>query len=141
MLLPQPALWSSSFRVSEVLSGCIDPQGTWLGGVFDRGSFREAMSDWAKSVIIGRARLGGIPVGVVAVETRVRSEPLCLFLPKRAAGERRRTGTQQQNFISMEGAHAHPASRRVRVDIAVSRLLKKTAPGCYPRSTLDNGRV
>ncbi|PHJ25472.1 acetyl-coa carboxylase acc2, partial [Cystoisospora suis] len=54
-----------------MFTGCIDPQGNWLGGVFDRGSYREAMADWAKSVIIGRARLGGIPVGVVAVETRV----------------------------------------------------------------------
>ncbi|CBZ55747.1 hypothetical protein NCLIV_061720 [Neospora caninum Liverpool] len=54
-----------------MFTGCIDPQGNWLGGVFDRGSYREAMADWARSVIIGRARLGGIPVGIVAVETRV----------------------------------------------------------------------
>ena len=26
--------------------------------------------EWAQSVIAGRARLGGIPVGVIAVETR-----------------------------------------------------------------------
>ena len=28
------------------------------------------MGGWAKTVIVGRARLGGIPVGTVAVETR-----------------------------------------------------------------------
>lgn len=28
------------------------------------------MQPWAQTVICGRARLGGIPVGVIAVETR-----------------------------------------------------------------------
>ena len=28
------------------------------------------MAPWAQSVVCGRARLGGIPVGVIAVETR-----------------------------------------------------------------------
>nr|QLI61955.1 acetyl-CoA carboxylase 2 [Streltzoviella insularis] len=39
-------------------------------GFFDIGSFDEVMKPWAQTVIAGRARLGGIPVGVVAVETR-----------------------------------------------------------------------
>ncbi|KAL0809386.1 hypothetical protein ABMA28_011580 [Loxostege sticticalis] len=39
-------------------------------GFFDHGSFDEIMRPWAQTVITGRARLGGIPVGVVAVETR-----------------------------------------------------------------------
>ncbi|KAJ0182987.1 hypothetical protein K1T71_000963 [Dendrolimus kikuchii] len=39
-------------------------------GFFDIGSFDEVMRPWAQTVIAGRARLGGIPVGVVAVETR-----------------------------------------------------------------------
>lgn len=28
------------------------------------------MASWAKTVVTGRARLGGVPVGVIAVETR-----------------------------------------------------------------------
>lgn len=28
------------------------------------------MQPWAQTVVTGRARLGGIPVGVIAVETR-----------------------------------------------------------------------
>lgn len=44
--------------------------GQWFGGLFDRGSFFETMAGWAKTVVTGRARLGGIPVGVIAVETR-----------------------------------------------------------------------
>ncbi len=28
------------------------------------------MAPWAQTVVCGRARLGGIPVGVIAVETR-----------------------------------------------------------------------
>lgn len=39
-------------------------------GLFDKGSFFETLSGWAKGVIIGRARLGGIPMGVIAVSTQ-----------------------------------------------------------------------
>lgn len=39
-------------------------------GLFDRGSFFETLSGWAKGAVVGRARLGGIPFGVIAVETR-----------------------------------------------------------------------
>ncbi|SAM05410.1 hypothetical protein [Absidia glauca] len=45
-------------------------QGKWLSGFFDHGSFVETLSGWARTVVVGRARLGGIPMGVVAVETR-----------------------------------------------------------------------
>ncbi|XP_076466128.1 acetyl-CoA carboxylase-like isoform X2 [Babylonia areolata] len=39
-------------------------------GFFDVGSFDEILKPWAETVVVGRARLGGIPVGVVCVETR-----------------------------------------------------------------------
>ncbi|UJR23581.1 hypothetical protein I4U23_026570 [Adineta vaga] len=39
-------------------------------GFFDRDSFIEIMKGWAKTVVCGRARLGGIPMGVISVETR-----------------------------------------------------------------------
>lgn len=39
-------------------------------GMFDKGSFQETLSGWAQGVIVGRARLGGIPMGVVAVNTQ-----------------------------------------------------------------------
>jgi len=42
----------------------------WLCGFFDKGSFQETLSGWAQTVVVGRARLGGIPMGVIAVETR-----------------------------------------------------------------------
>ncbi|ORX97892.1 acetyl-CoA carboxylase [Basidiobolus meristosporus CBS 931.73] len=42
----------------------------WIGGFFDKGSFVETLNGWARSVVTGRARLGGIPIGVIAVETR-----------------------------------------------------------------------
>jgi hypothetical protein len=48
-----------------------------LLGFFDRGSFDEVMCQWARTVVVGRARLGGIPMGVIAVETR----PIELQLP------------------------------------------------------------
>ncbi|CAH1397030.1 unnamed protein product [Nezara viridula] len=42
----------------------------WESGFFDRGSWDEIMQAWAQTVVAGRARLGGIPVGIIAVETR-----------------------------------------------------------------------
>ncbi|GMM31007.1 acetyl-CoA carboxylase [Martiniozyma asiatica (nom. inval.)] len=40
-------------------------------GMFDKNSFQETLSGWAKGVVVGRARLGGIPMGVIGVETRM----------------------------------------------------------------------
>lgn len=42
----------------------------WESGFFDHNSWSEIMRPWAQTVVAGRARLGGIPVGVIAVETR-----------------------------------------------------------------------
>ncbi|KAI9477730.1 MAG: acetyl-CoA carboxylase [Benjaminiella poitrasii] len=42
----------------------------WISGFFDEGSFTETLCGWARTVVAGRARLGGIPMGVIAVETR-----------------------------------------------------------------------
>jgi len=39
-------------------------------GLFDRGSFEESLGGWARTVVVGRARISGIPMGVIAVETR-----------------------------------------------------------------------
>ncbi|XP_073990348.1 acetyl-CoA carboxylase isoform X5 [Rhodnius prolixus] len=43
---------------------------SWESGFFDYRSWDEIMRPWAGTVVAGRARLGGIPVGVIAVETR-----------------------------------------------------------------------
>ena len=47
-----------------------DSTSEWMSGFFDNGSFQETLSGWAQTVVVGRARLGGIPMGVIAVETR-----------------------------------------------------------------------
>ncbi|GJN07657.1 hypothetical protein PR202_ga25502 [Eleusine coracana subsp. coracana] len=52
------------------IRGVDDGQGQWLGGMFDKDSFVETFEGWAKTVVTGRAKLGGIPVGVIAVETQ-----------------------------------------------------------------------
>ncbi len=43
--------------------------GGWQSGLFDRGTWLESQAGWARTVVAGRARLGGLPVGVIAVET------------------------------------------------------------------------
>ncbi|KYN07737.1 Acetyl-CoA carboxylase 1 [Cyphomyrmex costatus] len=48
---------------------CIESN-VWESGFFDRGSWHEIMRPWAQTVVTGRARLGGIPCGIIAVETR-----------------------------------------------------------------------
>lgn len=47
---------------------------SWVSGFFDRGSYREYLSGWGKSVVVGRARIGGIPMGVINVETRLSEQ-------------------------------------------------------------------
>lgn len=39
-------------------------------GILDSGSWTEYLEAWAKSVIIGRGSIGGIPVGVICTESR-----------------------------------------------------------------------
>ncbi|KAI6042033.1 acetyl-CoA carboxylase [Pisolithus marmoratus] len=54
-----------------LLEGKVDEQTSqYLSGFFDKGSFQETLGGWAQTVVVGRARLGGIPMGVIAVETR-----------------------------------------------------------------------
>jgi acetyl-CoA carboxylase/biotin carboxylase 1 len=53
-----------------LLAGGNDDDGVWQSGFFDKDSFTESLAGWAKTVIVGRARLGGIPMGVVITENR-----------------------------------------------------------------------
>ncbi|RKP13306.1 carboxyl transferase domain-containing protein [Piptocephalis cylindrospora] len=56
-----------------LLTGKETPEGNrtkWLPGLLDKGTWRESLSGWAKTVVVGRGRLGGEALGVIAVETR-----------------------------------------------------------------------
>jgi len=61
---------SVPYNPVHMLAGYTESTGQWVSGFFDRGSWMETLAGWARTVICGRARLGGIPVGVIAVETR-----------------------------------------------------------------------
>eukprot|EP00462_Mataza_sp_D1_P008469 CAMPEP_0175150646 /NCGR_PEP_ID=MMETSP0087-20121206/18007_1 /TAXON_ID=136419 /ORGANISM="Unknown Unknown, Strain D1" /LENGTH=2299 /DNA_ID=CAMNT_0016436657 /DNA_START=64 /DNA_END=6963 /DNA_ORIENTATION=+ len=61
---------TTPYDCRHLLSGCEGEAGKWISGFFDRGSWSELLGGWAKTVVVGRARLGGFPMGVVAVETR-----------------------------------------------------------------------
>jgi len=54
----------------HMLAGVETPEGEWQSGLFDQGSFVETLGGWGKTVVVGRARLGGYPCGIIAVETR-----------------------------------------------------------------------
>ena len=47
-----------------------DSRNSWISGFFDKDSFVETLGGWAKTVVVGRARLGGIPMGVIITENR-----------------------------------------------------------------------
>ncbi|KAI5477007.1 hypothetical protein MNV49_006965 [Pseudohyphozyma bogoriensis] len=79
-IAPSSDLWDRPIDYVPI-KGAYDPRwflagktdetdGRWLSGFFDQGSFQETLSGWAQTVVVGRARLGGIPVGAIAVETR-----------------------------------------------------------------------
>jgi acetyl-CoA carboxylase/biotin carboxylase 1 len=56
-----------------LLTGCkMNPkdENSWKSGFFDKNSFTETLAGWAKTVIVGRGRLGGIPMGVIITENR-----------------------------------------------------------------------
>ena len=66
---------------------------------FDSGSFIESLAHWGRTVVTGRARLGGLPIGVVAVETRMVEKTL----PPDPAFE-----DSQQQIIQQAGqVHTH----------------------------------
>lgn len=60
---------ASAYDVRHLIAGTQEGE-AWKSGFFDRDSFTEVLGGWAKTVVCGRARLGGYPIGVVAVETR-----------------------------------------------------------------------
>lgn len=68
---PQP---SKVYDPRILLTGAMDAIGKWRGGMFDKGSFVESLDGWGMTTICGRARLGGIPVGVVMPEMRTVSK-------------------------------------------------------------------
>ena len=64
---PKPGI---PYDPRRLLAGDVNDDGVWESGFFDKGSFRETLAGWAKTVVCGRARLGGIPMGVVITENR-----------------------------------------------------------------------
>eukprot|EP01065_Artemidia_motanka_P019441 TRINITY_DN230_c0_g1_i1.p1 TRINITY_DN230_c0_g1~~TRINITY_DN230_c0_g1_i1.p1 ORF type:complete len:2230 (+),score=810.54 TRINITY_DN230_c0_g1_i1:78-6767(+) len=60
---------NTPYDVRNLINGSVEG-GEWVPGLFDRDSFQEALTDWAKTVVVGRAKLGGIPVGVICAEAR-----------------------------------------------------------------------
>eukprot|EP01035_Chromulina_nebulosa_P020054 gene20054-26034_t len=58
-----------SYDPRHLLAG-VTSDSTWTSGFFDKDSFVEALGGWAKTVVVGRGRLGGIPLGVIVTENR-----------------------------------------------------------------------
>eukprot|EP00798_Chlamydomonas_sp_ICE-L_P011181 gene11181-18794_t len=65
--LPSPAISGTPPPGSQIPTH-------WQGGLFDAGSWMESQKGWACSVVTGRARLGGLPIGVIAAETETAGQ-------------------------------------------------------------------
>ncbi|EPY36584.1 acetyl-CoA carboxylase [Strigomonas culicis] len=76
-------------------------------GLFDRGSWTESLDGWAKTVVSGRASLGGIPCGVILVETRLTKK----FNPADPADP-----TSASSFTTQAGQVWFPDSARKTAD-------------------------
>lgn len=59
---------AAKFDVRAAIAGEPNPDGGWLAGLCDRGSWVESQQGWARTVIAGRARLGGQPIAILGVE-------------------------------------------------------------------------
>ncbi|KAJ3105264.1 acetyl-coenzyme-A carboxylase [Phlyctochytrium planicorne] len=65
---------SGPYDPRALLAGYVGEDDMWYPGFFDQDSFKETLSGWAQGVVVGRGRLGGIPMGVIAVETRATEQ-------------------------------------------------------------------
>jgi acetyl-CoA carboxylase/biotin carboxylase 1 len=83
--------------VSRISNG----QEVWESGFCDRGSFVEVLGDWAKTVVVGRGRLGGIPLGIICTESRTAES----FIPADPADT-----TSQEKIIQQAGGVWFPDS-------------------------------
>jgi len=80
----------------HMLAGAVGAGGEFQPGFFDVGSFTETLGGWGKTVVTGRARLGGIPAGIIAVETRLQE---CRLPADPANPESRETVLQQAGQV------------------------------------------
>ena len=81
-----------------------------LEGLFDAGSFHETLAGWARTVVVGRARLGGLPCGVIAVETRT----LTVTVPADPADDTSVTQTHSQAGQVWYPDSAHKTAQTIR---------------------------
>ena len=96
---PQKGL---TYDPRHLISGVCPPgSDTWESGFFDRDSFEEVLEGWAKTVVVGRARLGGIPIGVIITENRTSEA----FIPADPADS-----TSREKLIQQAGGVWFPDS-------------------------------
>lgn len=115
---PHRLLWPAHDPIDRDVTFCPAPNTPYdprflvtglLGqtGLFDRGSWMETLEGWARTVVAGRATLGGIPCGVILVETRLTKK----YDPADPADP-----TSTASFITQAGQVWFPDSARKTAD-------------------------
>lgn len=72
--IDRQVLWSPKKGIPydpvHLFTGANDAKGRFQPGIADSNTWHEIMDGWAKTVRVGRCRIGGIAVGVITPETR-----------------------------------------------------------------------
>jgi acetyl-CoA/propionyl-CoA carboxylase carboxyl transferase subunit len=89
---PRVDPWDDPERADESLNEVVPDQPRKpydvvdaIGGVVDEGSFFEVLEGWARSIVVGFARLDGHSIGVVANQPRVNAGTLTVESSMKAA--------------------------------------------------------
>ncbi|KAG8937599.1 acetyl-coenzyme-A carboxylase, partial [Tulasnella sp. 408] len=104
-----------------LISGKTEDSGEFLSGFFDAGSFQETLNGWAQTVVVGRARLGGIPMGVIAVETRTIERVVPADPANAASFEQRLMEAEQMEMYADRDARAGVLEPEGIVEIKMRR--------------------
>lgn len=99
-----------SYDPRHLITGVVNDD-IWESGLFDRDSFVEVLGGWAKTVVTGRARLGGIPLGIIVTENRT-SEAFILADPA--------DPTSQEKILQQAGGVWFPDSAYKTAQVSVA---------------------
>ena len=121
VLVDEPVVWCAVWLTAAL-------QSEWVSGFFDRGTFVESLAGWARTVIVGRARLGGIPVGVILPET----QPVVTRSPADPASPE-----SHETTVTQAGGVWYPDSAFKTAQVGcVCRIADRRASACYDVAVL-----
>lgn len=133
-----PALPAASLNRPGAAPVTSDASSGWQSGMFDAGSWMECQSGWARTVVTGRARLGGFAVGVIGVEATsvTRHIPADPGMPESSETNILQAGQvrcRHHKLQTTAGAASRPAVRNAH--------RRHASVGSHSRSVPDTSQI